>query len=396
MNRKTISDAVSNISDRHIEEAADFKAKKRKRVWVKWGALAACLCLVSVVCIFTIPHLSRQNTYSEIKLFSMDNKLVFSDIEGEQTFVYDPDSKTMDVLLEEAVTELCELENIIYYSTEDGLFALDPATKGKERIADRAYELTPYQDSLFFLNYSQKDIINENNEHNIIGAEKNLVLYQYNTKSHELIELKKDYEKADYTSSPRTYRDIYLRDMIVVEMGIFYWNVPNMSEKQANVYRISPNGNTNVVYSAPVQQLRLFEGENGIYLVEYGSDKNGFSQFTFKHLSYDGTITWEYKQEAKNYDFTMLTYDPNMNYFFTFSNNEKSIVAFSPNDPEDVQTYQMPVSESAGIFNLLCVGNSLYLSSYSSYDSLWPGKNDFSIYRLELADDTNWEKLTLR
>lgn len=242
----------------------------------------------------------------------------------------------------------------------------------------------------------RKDIINENNEHNIIGAEKNLVLYQYNTKSHELIELKKDYEKADYTSSPRTYRDIYLRDMIVVEMGIFYWNVPNMSEKQANVYRISPNGNTNVVYSAPVQQLRLFEGENGIYLVEYGSDKNGFSQFTFKHLSYDGTITWEYKQEAKNYDFTMLTYDPNMNYFFTFSNNEKSIVAFSPNDPEDVQTYQMPVSESAGIFNLLCVGNSLYLSSYSSYDSLWPGKNDFSIYRLELADDTNWEKLTLR
>ena len=92
MNRKTLSDAVSNISNRHIEEAADFQAKKGKKAWMKWGALVACLCLVSVVCIFTVPHLSKQNPYSEIKLFSIDDKLVFSDTEGEQTFIYDPES----------------------------------------------------------------------------------------------------------------------------------------------------------------------------------------------------------------------------------------------------------------------------------------------------------------
>lgn len=47
MTGKTISDAVSNIGTRHIEEAADFSVAKkpRKPVWVKWAAMAACLCL---------------------------------------------------------------------------------------------------------------------------------------------------------------------------------------------------------------------------------------------------------------------------------------------------------------------------------------------------------------
>lgn len=50
MKRKIISDAVTNISDKHIVEAADYVAKTKKKnpkqIWLRWGALAACLCLV--------------------------------------------------------------------------------------------------------------------------------------------------------------------------------------------------------------------------------------------------------------------------------------------------------------------------------------------------------------
>lgn len=48
MTRKTISDAVSNISTEYIEKAADYTVTKkvRKPVWFKWAAMAACLCLV--------------------------------------------------------------------------------------------------------------------------------------------------------------------------------------------------------------------------------------------------------------------------------------------------------------------------------------------------------------
>ncbi len=48
MTRQNISDAVSNISTRHIEEADGYTAKRaeRKSVIAKWSIAAACLCIV--------------------------------------------------------------------------------------------------------------------------------------------------------------------------------------------------------------------------------------------------------------------------------------------------------------------------------------------------------------
>ena len=45
MTKKKISEAVSNISTRHIEEAADYSEKRQahKPIWTKSGAIAACL-----------------------------------------------------------------------------------------------------------------------------------------------------------------------------------------------------------------------------------------------------------------------------------------------------------------------------------------------------------------
>lgn len=51
MTKKIISDSVSNISTRHIEEAADYSAKRKahKPIWIKLGAIAACLALVFTI-----------------------------------------------------------------------------------------------------------------------------------------------------------------------------------------------------------------------------------------------------------------------------------------------------------------------------------------------------------
>ena len=48
MTSKTISDAITNISAEYIEKAADYTVVKKahKPVWLKWAAMAACLCLV--------------------------------------------------------------------------------------------------------------------------------------------------------------------------------------------------------------------------------------------------------------------------------------------------------------------------------------------------------------
>lgn len=50
MTKKTISDGISNISTRYIEEAANYSVKKKSRQYVriKLGAMAACLCFVAL------------------------------------------------------------------------------------------------------------------------------------------------------------------------------------------------------------------------------------------------------------------------------------------------------------------------------------------------------------
>lgn len=56
MNAKKFSDAMSELDSKYIDEALDYKKKAKKPVWVKWGAMAACLCLI-VVAIITVPSM---------------------------------------------------------------------------------------------------------------------------------------------------------------------------------------------------------------------------------------------------------------------------------------------------------------------------------------------------
>lgn len=49
MNTKRFSDAISEVNDRYYVEAANYKPKQKKRSWIKWGAVAACLCLIAAV-----------------------------------------------------------------------------------------------------------------------------------------------------------------------------------------------------------------------------------------------------------------------------------------------------------------------------------------------------------
>lgn len=51
MNAKKFSDAMSELDTKYVDEALNYKKKVKKPIWVKWCAMAACLCLV--VCIGT-------------------------------------------------------------------------------------------------------------------------------------------------------------------------------------------------------------------------------------------------------------------------------------------------------------------------------------------------------
>ncbi len=46
MNAKKFSEAMSELDAKYVDEAINYKRKTKKPVWAKWGAVAACLCLV--------------------------------------------------------------------------------------------------------------------------------------------------------------------------------------------------------------------------------------------------------------------------------------------------------------------------------------------------------------
>lgn len=59
MNVKKFSDAMSALDTKYVDEALNYKKKAKRPTWVKWGAIAACLCLI--LCIAAIPRLRNSS-----------------------------------------------------------------------------------------------------------------------------------------------------------------------------------------------------------------------------------------------------------------------------------------------------------------------------------------------
>ena len=60
MNANNFSIAMGEVSEKYVIEAANYQQKHKKTGWVKWGAVAACLCLV-IVSALVIPTLLNSN-----------------------------------------------------------------------------------------------------------------------------------------------------------------------------------------------------------------------------------------------------------------------------------------------------------------------------------------------
>ena len=76
MNAKNFSIAMGEVSDKYVIEAANYQRKRKKTGWVKWGAVAACLCLVIVGAINGINNQLRQYVIeNNINVISSKNSM---------------------------------------------------------------------------------------------------------------------------------------------------------------------------------------------------------------------------------------------------------------------------------------------------------------------------------
>ena len=83
MNAKKFSDAMSELDNKYVDEALNYKRKAKKSVWVKWGTIAACVCLIAVVGIM-IPFGEHQDAVTAPMITIMDKNYVAPNMPVEE------------------------------------------------------------------------------------------------------------------------------------------------------------------------------------------------------------------------------------------------------------------------------------------------------------------------
>lgn len=71
MNANTFSNALGKVNDKFIMEAAAYQ-KRHTKAWLKWGAMAACLCLIigtavtGILCGSLLPRVHEPEQYTSV------------------------------------------------------------------------------------------------------------------------------------------------------------------------------------------------------------------------------------------------------------------------------------------------------------------------------------------
>ena len=83
--KNMIVDSIGNIDNDMVECVAALRQEKNSRsVWIKWGVLAACLCMV-MVSVFTLPHLVNDPGMNSL-VSDNEQKRAYSESEYGETF----------------------------------------------------------------------------------------------------------------------------------------------------------------------------------------------------------------------------------------------------------------------------------------------------------------------
>ena len=110
---RKFSSALGNIGEKYINEAIIYSAKSNKKSWVKWGAIAACFCLMLISFTVVLPHIISDKTPSANDNFAM----IFTEATVIEV------SSTKSLLVE--ITN----ENIYNANTDKNLFAVGERIK---------------------------------------------------------------------------------------------------------------------------------------------------------------------------------------------------------------------------------------------------------------------------
>jgi hypothetical protein len=118
MTNETLYEVLGDISEKHIGEAHRTTWKARKPAWVKWGALAACLCLV-VVSGFLFHLRNASDFNSMIRKGAVDTAAMITSVPVDQwTARYEQMNISGNKLEQYVGTEYLKKDSTIWYFPE--------------------------------------------------------------------------------------------------------------------------------------------------------------------------------------------------------------------------------------------------------------------------------------
>lgn len=105
MNSKKFSEAMSELDSKYVDEALNYKKKAQKPVWVKWGAVAACFAVVTVLGIGAFQS-GLFGSKTDIATLDNGNEIVFVKSETAGSSIDIDGTITTRQLTEDEITTL--------------------------------------------------------------------------------------------------------------------------------------------------------------------------------------------------------------------------------------------------------------------------------------------------
>lgn len=161
MKKKRISETMGNINQKYVNEATAYTGEAkadRRPVWMKWGAVAACLCLI-VAAMVAVPNLFGNNAMkdgsiiSDFKMSSTVDTNYVTPAPGEYfCFI-----EVNEARKEYAGKDVLFLLSFDVFNSDGERMSIEELSEEYQRLADLGYKLYYVEDHWTYYGDNQKE-----------------------------------------------------------------------------------------------------------------------------------------------------------------------------------------------------------------------------------------------
>ena len=163
MRKNRISETIQNINQKYVNEATAYTGEVkavRRPIWVKWGAVAACLCLI-VAAIVAVPNLFDNNAGKDGSIISdfKSGSLVDSNYATPAPGEYFCFTEVNEARKEYADKEVAFLLSFDVFNNTGERMSIEELSEEYQRLADLGYKLYYVEDHWTYYGDNQKEYI---------------------------------------------------------------------------------------------------------------------------------------------------------------------------------------------------------------------------------------------